>query len=174
PLSAAVLKARLSKPGFNGTVSYVETVSGLPNSDQRDGEIVDVAPGVDVEVYASGLRNAYGLVLTTKGHLYATDNGPNIGFGPASTGPHTQIADPYDDDELNLVEWGNYYGSPNRNRGRYDSRQDIYYAGLHGPPSIPNTLFQMISWLPPSSDGIDEYRANTFQGQMRGSLIAQK
>lgn len=174
PLSAAVLKARLSKPGFNGTITYVETVSGLPNDDQRSGEIVDVVPGVDVEVHASGLRNAFGLVYTSKGRLYATDNGPNIGFGPASTGPHTQSSDPYDDDELNLIEWGNYYGSPNRNRGRTDERQNVYYAGVNGPPSIPNALFQMISWLPPSSDGIDEYRSNTFQGQIRGRLISQK
>ena len=45
---------------------------------------------------------------------------------------------------------------------------------MNGPPSIPNALFQMISWLPPSSDGIDEYRSNTFQGQIRGRLISQK
>jgi len=174
PLSAAIVKARLSKPGFNGAVTYVETATGLPNDDQRYGDLVDVAPGVDVELHASGLRNAYGLVYTTQGRLYATDNGPNIGFGPASTGPTTQSTDPYDDDELNLIEWGNYYGSANRNRGRGDSRQNVYYAGFRGPSSIPNTLFQMISWLPPSSDGIDEYRANTFQGQMRGNLIVQE
>jgi len=174
PLSAAIVKARLSKPGFNGTVTYVETVGGLPNDDQRDGEEVDVAPGIDVAVHAAGLRNAYGVVYTTHGHLYATDNGPNVGFGPASTGPHTQAADPYDDDELCLVEWGNYYGSPNRSRGRTDARQNVYYAGLSGPPSIPDTLFQMIAWLPPSSNGIDEYRADTFGGQMRGELIVQR
>ena len=174
PLSAATLKARVSKAGFNGTVTYVETDGGAPNADQRDGEIVDVAPGVDVEVHAAGLRNAFGLVYTTKGRLYATDNGPNIGFGNASLGPSSQGPDPYDDDELNLVEWGNYYGSPNRSRGRSDLRQNVYYAGLHGPPSIANTLCQMIGWLPPSSDGIDEYRADTFQGQARGNLIIQE
>lgn len=174
PLSAAVLKARLSKPGFDGAVHYVETAGGLPNDDQRYGDLVDVAPGSDVEVHAAGLRNAYGLVFTTKSRLYATDNGPNIGFGPASTGAYTQSTDPYDDDELDLVEWGNYYGSPNRNRGRTDDRQNVYYKGLGGPPSIPNTLFQMISWLPPSCDGIDEYRSNAFEGQLRGALIVQE
>src|SRR5262245_11037283 len=173
-LSAAVLKARLSKPGFDGAISYVETQTGLTNNDMRYGEIVDVAPGADVAVQAAGLRNSYGLLYTTQGRLYATDNGPNIGFGPTSTGPQTQSTDPYDDDELDLVESGNYYGSPNRNRGRTDPRQNVYYAGLHGPPSIPNTLSQMISWLPPSSDGLDEYRANTFQGQMRGDLVIQE
>lgn len=174
PLSAAILKARLSDPSFNGTITYVDTLSGLPDNDQRDGEEVDVAPGIDVEVHAAGLRNAFGLVYTTQERLYATDNGPNIGFGPASTGPQTQSSDPYDDDELNLVEWGNYYGSPNRSRGRTDPRQNVYYAGLSGPPSIADTLFQMIAWQPPSSDGIDEYRADTFAGQMRGELIVQR
>lgn len=174
PLSAAVLKARLSEPGFDGAVQYVETVSGLPNDDQRYGDIVDVVPGSDVEVHAAGIRNAFGLVFTTKSRLYATDNGPNIGFGPASTGPDTQGTDPYDDDELNLVERGNYYGSANRNRGRTDGRQNVYYKGLGGPPSVPDTLFQMIAWLPPSCDGIDEYRSNTFDGQIRGNLIVQE
>lgn len=174
PLSAAILKARLSKSGFAGAVHHVETASGLPNDDQRSGELVDVAPGVDVAVHAAGLRNAYGLLYTTTGKLYATDNGPNVGFGPASTGANTQSSDPYDDDELNLVERGNYHGSPNRSRGRTDPRQDVYRAGLAGPASIPEAFFQMIGWLPPSSDGLDEYRADTFQGQMRGQLVVQE
>jgi len=174
PLSAAVVKARLSKPGFNGAVTYVETLTGLPNNDQRFGDLVDLAPGVDVELQAVGLRNAYGLVFTTQGRLYVTDNGPNIGFGAASTGPNTQSTDPYDDDELDLVEWGNYYGSPNRNRGRTDPRQNVYYGGQSGPPSSANNLFQMISWLPPSCDGVDEYRSDVFGGQMRGNLIVQE
>jgi glucose/arabinose dehydrogenase len=174
PLSAAVLKARLSDPAFDGAITYVETATGLPNADQRFGHLVDVAPGKGVEVHAAGLRNAYGLVYTTRGKLYATDNGPNIGFGAASTGPSTESADPYDDDELDLVEWGNYYGSPNRNRGRTDPRQNVFYGGLAGPPSIPSTFTQMMAWLPPSCDGIDEYRADTFLGLIRGSLIVQE
>jgi len=174
PLSAAIVKAHTSKPGFQGAVQYVETLSGLPNDDQRSGELVDVAAGSDVTLHAAGLRNAFGLVYTTTGRLYATDNGPNVGFGAASTGSNTQSADPYDDDELNLIEAGNYYGSPNRARGRTAARENVYRAGLAGPLSIPETFFQMVSWLPPSSDGIDEYRADTFQGLIRGQLIVQE
>lgn len=174
PFSGAILKARLSKPGFNGAVHHVETVGGVPNDDMRSAAIVDVASGIDVEVHAPGLRNAYGLVYTTDRRLYATDNGPNIGFGASSTGPDTQGPDPYDNDELNLVEWGNYYGHPNRNRGRTDLRQNVFYFGITGPASIPDVFAQLIAWQPPSSDGIDEYRAATFQGQMRGNLISQK
>jgi glucose/arabinose dehydrogenase len=174
PLSAAVLKARLSKPDFNGAITYVETLTGLPNDDQLAGERVDVASGVDVEVHAAGFRNAVGLVYTTRGRLYATDNGPNMGYGPASTGPDTQASDPTDSDELNLVEWGNYYGFPNRSRGRSDPRQHIFRGGASGPASIPETFFQMVAELPSSSDGLDEYRAETFGGALRGDLIVQK
>ena len=175
-LSCAVLKALTSKPSFNGTITYVDAISGTSSNDQRFGQTANVANGVDIEVHAPGLRNPYGIVLTTTGRLYATDNGPNAGFGAASTGPTTQTStDPTDDDELNLVEWGNYYGSPNRNRGRSDSRQNVFYGGVQlGPASIPDTFTQMIGWVPPSSDGIDEYRSNTFQGQMRGNLIVQR
>jgi N-acetylneuraminic acid mutarotase len=174
PLSASVLKAWLSRPGFDGALGYVNTVGGAPNNDQRYGESVDVVPGIDVELHATGLRNAYGLVYTTKRRLYATDNGPNSGFGAASTGPTTEDPDPTCDDELILVEWGNYYGHPNRSRGRTDPRQNVYYLGIGGPPSIADVFTQMNGWLPASSDGLDEYRSDTFGGQMRGDLIVQE
>ena len=111
PLSAAILKAHTSRPDFNGEITYVETVSQVENNDQRAGSFVDVTPGSDVEVWAAGLRNAFGLAYTTKSRTYATDNGPNTIFGAASTGAATQDPGPYDDDEINLIEWGNYYGT---------------------------------------------------------------
>ena len=48
------------------------------------------------------LRNPYDLVYTTARRLYATDNGPNLGFGPASIGAVAQLPDPEDADELLL------------------------------------------------------------------------
>lgn len=77
----------------------------------------------DVEVYASGMRNAYDLLWHSNGLLYSSDNDadpsdsqscPNVAntFGCAcQTVPSTggnEIGD-----ELNLVEKGRYYGSPN-------------------------------------------------------------
>ena len=175
PLSAAVVKAETSKGmSFNGAINYVDSVGGAPNNNQVFGESVDVAAGVDVHVQAPGLRNAFGLVYTTKKRLYCTDNGPNNAFGAASTGPASETAGPTDSDELNLVEFGNYYGSANRSRGRYDQRQYIYYGGAAGPSSIPSVFKQQIIGLTSSTDGIDEYRANTFQGQMRGWLLVQQ
>ena len=173
PLAGALLIAHTSSPTFNGTIQYVETVSGAASDDQVDGGIVDVAPGVDVEVYASGLRNPFGITLSTRGVAYTTDNGPNIGFGAASTGATTETADPYDGDEVLRIEYGAYYGFANRNRGRYDDRQNVNYASSSGV-DIPEVFTQAFATVPSSTDGIDEYRADTFQGQMRGDLVTQK
>jgi N-acetylneuraminic acid mutarotase len=172
PLSAAIVKARTSKVGFNGTIKYLLTATGAESTNQVDGEIVDVAPGVDVEVQAPGLRNPYDFVYTVDGKLYATDNGPNSGFGAASTGPSSESPDPQDKDEILLIEHGNYYGSPNRGRGRYDARQNIYRNGTE--PSIPGEFVQTMKLVNSSMNGLDEYRASTFQAQMRGDLLAQK
>ncbi len=173
PLSAAILEARTSLPGFSGAVGYLDAVTGLPSTDQRFGEQALLAPGSQVLVQGAGLRNPYDLVYTTRRKLYATDNGPNAGYGPASTGPATQTpTDPDHPDELLLVEAGNYYGSPNRARGLFDARQHVY----HDPwgPSQPDTFTQTLVVLPSSQDGLVEYRSDTFDGSLRGELLAQK
>ncbi|HZM01304.1 MAG TPA: kelch repeat-containing protein, partial [Planctomycetota bacterium] len=172
PLSGAVIKARTSRPDFDGAVHYVKSSDGQPDDDQRDGELVELAPGSHVSAHAVGLRNPYDLVVTTGHRLYATDNGPNLGFGPASIGATTQLPDPEDADELLLIESGNYYGSPNRSRARFDPRQYVYRDPWMA--SLPDELSQPILTLPSSQDGIAEYRSGTFGGQMRGELLLQK
>ncbi|MFH0878989.1 MAG: malectin domain-containing carbohydrate-binding protein [Lentisphaerota bacterium] len=172
PLSAAILKAEITKPGFNGTVEYLDRVSGLPSTNQVYGGQAMVAPGVDVSVLAPGLRNPFDLILTTRGLLYAADNGPNNGFGPASTSASTQAADPEQDDTLNLILQDHYYGHPNRNRGLSDARQNVYYNNSQA--SIPGIFSQGLGEFLPSADGIDEYRSESFNGAMKGNLILQK
>ncbi|MBD2210372.1 PQQ-dependent sugar dehydrogenase [Nostoc linckia FACHB-104] len=184
PLSAAILKAEISKPGFKGNIKYVlqnplppgyEIPAGLtfdPADSQAFGDVANVVPGTNVSVYASGLRNPFGAVFTTKGLLYATDNGHNPDFGELSTSATTSIPAPGAPDELNLIKQGEYYGSANRNRGRTDDRQNVYY----GPdqPSIPGVYTAPLTTFASSTNGIDEYRATTFQSQLRGNLIAQQ
>jgi len=172
PLSAAILKAETSRPDFNGAITYVETVSGLPNDDARDGWMVDVAPGVHVGVHAPGLRNPFDLVYTTKRRLYTSDNGPNNGFGPELLGPASAGPDPVDTDELIYVEYGNYYGHPNPNRGRYDLRQWTHHFST--APEIPGVFKQTILPVSSSAVGIMEYRSETFSGQLRGNLLLQR
>ncbi|MEL7406854.1 MAG: malectin domain-containing carbohydrate-binding protein, partial [Cyanobacteria bacterium J06558_2] len=190
PFTAAILKAEITKPDFNGNIQYelpadfvvpaglnLTKPDGSPataEESQGFGGIVNVVPGVDVSVYASGLRNPYDLVFATNGIVYATENSANGGFGAESTGANTQ--QPFDGartilDELNLIEEGNYYGQPNRNRGRQDPRQNVYYY-FNDPSTADYTA--PIAEFQSSTNGIIEYRANTFGGQLKGNLITQR
>lgn len=172
PLSAAALLVQTSRPGFVGAVSYVDSLSGAPSTDQQDGLTAELAPGSDVRVSAAGLRNPYDLVYTTGGLLYATDNGPNVGGGAASLGPTSEAADPGEPDELLLLVDGGYYGHPNRCRGRDDPRQHVHRGRL--TPTLPGEFTQRITDLPSSSDGIVEYRSDAFRGALRGDLCVQR
>ncbi len=174
PLSGAVIKAEISRRDFNGQIVYVETASGAVNQDQVFGNIVDLDddPAIHVFSYGHGLRNPYDLVFTTQSLLFATDNGPNVGFGPASTGPSSQGPDPGHPDELCLIEFWRYYGHPNRNRGRFDYRQNVYHHEVD--PEIIGVFTQQITGYSSSTNGIVEYRSATFNQAMRGDLVAQR
>ena len=160
PLSSAILVADINAPDFDGDITY--SPSGPPTDDD-----VDQISG-DVAVYAPGLRNPYDLVLHSNGQIYATDNGP---MGGAFSISCTESGSPSSQaDELNLIEQGNYYGHPNRNRGRTDSRECVYHspeegsgAGFTGPIAV----------LPAhcSCDGIAEYTGTAFGGAMLGDLV---
>lgn len=172
PLSAAIVKVELTDPNFDGDLVYLETSGGAVNMDQVFGEVVDLAPGKSVSVHAAGIRNPLNLVLTTWGDLYAPDNGPNSSFGVASTSATSQT--PFhasDIDEIVRVEYGRYYGSPNRNRGRYNPIENKWFKSTDAEvPGFTQALTQVFS----SMNGLVEYRANTFNEQLRGDLIAQQ
>lgn len=161
--SAATLVAHLSRPTFNGAITYNALDDGTPNG------------GSGIEVFASGERNPYGLVLHSNGKLYATDNGPNGGYGAISTGcGANDFAKEFTTkDELNLLVKGGYYGSPNRKRAAVDgdTRQCIY----HPPTDISAAGYTApLLSLTSSTNGIIEYEADHFGGQLRGNLIASK
>ncbi|MEZ6017362.1 MAG: Calx-beta domain-containing protein [Planctomycetota bacterium] len=174
PLSGAILRAFTSRSGFNGDVAYLDRVALTLVDDQRYGGDAIVAPGVDVEVFAPGLRNSLDLLLHTNGYIYATDNGPNDPYGPASTGASTQGGNPHPwfPDELALIEYGNYYGHANRARGYDDPRQNVYRDTVE--PSIPHAFTQCLTEVDSSTNGIDEYRATAFNSQLRGQLVLMK
>jgi IPT/TIG domain/Glucose / Sorbosone dehydrogenase len=162
-LSATILVAHLGKPGFQGNITYSAPLDGVP--------ISGVGPN-GVEIFATGLRNPYGIVQHSNGHLYATDNGPNAGYGAMQTGCQgQQIADQTDVDELIRVVKGNYYGHPNSRRGATDPRQCVWRAS--SLPSGNGTTAPMMK-IPSSTDGIIEFETNHFNGQMRGNLIMSK
>lgn len=173
PFSGGILKAEIWRPDFHGEVQYVDRTTGAINMDQVYGADVDPIRGLDLYEYAPGLRNSFDLVYTTGNRIYATDNGPNPGFGPASTSATTQSqTDPNEGDELLRIEEDHYYGHPNRNRGRCDDRQNVYHD-LNGV-SVQGVFDQALTELTPSTDGIMEYRSEAFNGDMRGDIIVQK
>ncbi len=161
PTGGAILVADINASGFDGNITYSPPDIYSDTVQQTGG---------DVSVYASGLRNPYDVVWHSNGRLYNTDNGPNAGYGPPSTGCSTQgSSDAGALDELNLIEAGNYYGHPNRNRGFSDARQCVYHAGTE--PSTVDYTAPIEANLPASSDGLAEYTSGVFGGQMQGNLL---
>ena len=172
PLSAAILTASLGRASFNGAVSYVDTKTNLPSPDQNDSATATQVGTQDIRLHSTGLRNAFGIVWTTNGRLYGTDNSPNTGFGGASMTATTQMGDPVTPDKVLLLGKNHYYGHPNRNRGRFEPRENRYQSPWETP--LPELATPPISLLPSSRDGIDEYRATAFGGALRGSLLVQE
>jgi glucose/arabinose dehydrogenase len=161
PTSGAILVADIKAPGFNGNITY--------NPPNTYSDTVDQVSG-DVSAYAVGLRNPYDIVFHSNGKLYNTDNGANSGYGPPSTGCTTQgTTDAAALDELNIIVAGNYYGHPNRNRGRTDPRQCVWHPGTD--PSGSGYTAPIEANLPASSDGLAEYTSARFGGQMQGDLL---
>lgn len=156
PLSGAIVGAPYLKEGFNGHVKY---------SNYNDLKTTDVTSG-DVYVYAAGFRNSFGLIRSPiSGLVYATDNGANEGFGPASTSCSSQGSDPNVQDSLFVVDQGSYYGHANRNRGRYDGRQCAWRG-----EGTSSAMASMVS----STSGIMQYTGNAFGGQLKGNLFLSK
>lgn len=153
PLTGAVVVAKLSKgAAFNGNVKY--------NQYTDPGTCKKTAG--DVEVYAPGFRNSFGLTMMTNGEIWGTDNGGNFGYGDVSTGCNTNA--PFSTkqyDEINKIVQGVYYGHPNRNRG---GSQCIYQGG-EGKPATT-----VVS----STNAIMEYTSNVFSGSLKGELVFGK
>jgi len=155
-----MLVAHVSDPAFDGVLTY---------DAEDDGNLVG---GVgSVEVFASGLRSAYDFIFHSNGRLYATDNGPNLTYGDTSVSCTTSIPDVQEQDKLNLIVQGGYYGHANRKRGENDPRQCVWRSAHEASDAdytAPLTL------LPASSNGIVEFQGSHFGGQLRGNLVIAK
>jgi IPT/TIG domain/Glucose / Sorbosone dehydrogenase len=160
-LTAAVIVAYISDPDFNGFLKYDKSEEG------------DIIEGNGVEVFATGLRNAFGLVLHSNGYLYATDSGPNYGYGDMMTGcgPNDFIPDEQTSDELCLVEQGRYYGHPNAHRGKTDPRQCKWRSNLEVSDA---EYTSSLANIPSAMGGVMEFQSSHFDGQLRRNLIMCK
>ena len=121
--------------------------------------------GGPVQVYASGFRNPYDVVVTERGSMYTFQNGPDpdIGGLPVGEGPAARCTNELRDggrrgaDTLHLVEHGGYYGHPNPSRAECD----------YVPARKRGALLLSRS----STNGIAEYLASNLGGRLRGNLI---
>ncbi len=140
-LSAAILRIDLSRLGPGGW------------------DVSTQGPG-PVEVYASGFRNPYDLLLASDGHLYVTDNGPNRTWG----GPPKDCSDrPVEGgetsmDTLHRVSEGTFGGHANPSRKQCRTLR-------HSDKSAALVFFGT------STNGLAEYSASTFGGAMKGDLL---
>lgn len=155
PLSAALLVAPINEPGFDGAITWA--------CDRKDPSKCKQSGGSSVKVFASGVRNCFGMVLHTNGFYYATDNGPNNSdeYGKRSTSCTTDADDKgWGDKLLKVTDGANqYFGHPNRARGQTDPRQCVAYK-RGGPLGTGVTREAYDFTVPPSHNGVVEIMSN--------------
>ena len=183
-LSAATLEINLSTigdstydlPTLDGPADQHDPFGGHDGLNQA--KLVKNGP---VQIFASGLRNAYDIVLTESGRIYVWDNGPNTGWGGT---PGNNCSDGISNagtkhqDGLHLISKGYYAGHPNPTRG---SKGNTFggQTPIEGPEDseqcvykTPGTNDGSLTTNNPSTNGLDEYTATNFAGAMQGDLLA--
>lgn len=192
-LSAAILSVDLNAIG--------ETTYDLPTLDDEDrpGENdfndpfggndgknqAKLVPGGPVQVYASGYRNPYDVVLTESGKLYSIDNGSNAGWGgiPIGSGANAtnQVSEPgiTEKDNLHLVTQGSYAGHANPTRANLNNTFNA--SNPQSPISVANPIEGTylpagagdgaLAIFPASTNGLTEYTGSNFGGDMKGDLL---
>lgn len=121
------------------------TSNSQPETHANAASILRVSPdGSNLEVFATGIRNAYDLAFNSHNDLFATDNGP-AGFEPTPG------------DELNYIVQGGNYGFPK------------YYEY---PPLDSHTLGPVIVFPAHASpDGITFYTGHQFPAEYRDNAF---
>lgn len=170
----------LDDPNRPGAVDSNDPFGG----DNGNNQAV-IVPGGPVQVYASGFRNPYDVVISSKGVMYSDDNGHNAGQGdvPVNEGPGGTCTNGINEpgvtgpDSLHVVTPGYYGGHPNPTRGNkantFNGQSPIGAANpiecdyqLAGSAARP-----VLATDPSSSNGIAEYTASNFGGAMKGDLL---
>ena len=197
-LSAAVLVADIPKwkadpASFHGDVA--SPIGEFKDEFYARKEQELGRPFTEVQVYASGLRNTYDGVFHSNGSLYATDNGLGVtGTAP----PVPRLGDPTDRDDttlfgdvsqdnpgkqpdlLNRIVEGEYYGHPNPYRDEvvfkdgsfqgFDNTDNVLSNDLPSShPEYKEPFFNL--GFNRSANGIIEYTADNFFGQLQGDLL---
>ncbi len=137
-----------------------------------------------VQIFSSGWRNVYDVLITENGRFYTFDNGPNGGWGAAPTSciyTQEEAGQTYHDN-LHLISEGYYGGHPNLTRANrantFNSTnpQTPIPVGMENPIEcqylIPELEDGAIMTIPYSTNGLAEYTASNFGGAMQGNLLA--
>ncbi|RLM64209.1 malectin domain-containing carbohydrate-binding protein [Halorubrum sp. Atlit-26R] len=151
-----------------------------------------------VQVYSSGYRNPYDLVLSADDQLYVIDNGPNGGWGgqpvnEGSSGVCTNAPNEPGDstgDQLHLATEGSYGGHPAPIRANptgadiYDADGNVIFDINASNSPVPASAVNPVEcdYQSPDEDnslgdtfgwtgGIEEYTASNFGGAMQGDLL---
>lgn len=141
-----------------------------------------LVPGGPVQIWSPGYRNPYDVVLTRAGRLYTIDNGPNGGNGGLPAGCTNSFVDGGETflDHLHYIPHQGFYGGhPNPTRG---STANTFNASNPQSP-VPDADPDQCTYHAPGEDGslatfkgstngIIEYTAANFGGEMNGDLLA--
>jgi len=171
----------------------------LPFGGQDGVNMAKVVENGPVQVYSSGYRNPYDLVLSEDDQLYVIDNGPNGGWGgqpvdEGSSGICTN--EPNEDgsystgDQLHLATEGSYGGHAVPIRANptgadvYDENGNVVLDIDSSNSPVPASEVNPVEcdYQDPTEDnslgdtfgwtgGIEEYTASNFGGEIQGDLL---
>lgn len=151
------------------------------NDGKNQGMLVAGGP---VQIYSTGWRNNYDVIITQAGRMYSFDNGPNSGWGGPPANCANTVSEPgsADCDELHIVTEGYFAGHANPTRGSRSNTfnasnpQSPVPAGMENPIECiyqesddrPGAITSVCS----STNGICEYTASNFNNALKGNLLA--
>ncbi len=160
-----------------GTVDSNDPFGGNEGKNQA---ILD--PDGPVQVYSPGWRNAYDVLIDSQGRIYTVDNGPNGGYGGFPDVDCSNALVPGGAsylDGLHLISGPGYYGGhPNPTRG---SMSNTFNPSNPQSPVASENPTECVFEAPgsngamalfsSSTNGIAEYTASNFSGEMQGDLL---
>ncbi|MFK8075575.1 MAG: choice-of-anchor D domain-containing protein [Granulosicoccus sp.] len=173
---AAIGNTTYDLPTLDGPADQYDPFGGHDGLNQAK-----LVAGGPVQIFASGLRNAYDIVYTESGQFYVWDNGSNTSWGGS---PNNTCLNTIDNggnkypDGLHLISQGYYAGHPNPTRGNkantFGGQSPVEVA--ENPEEctfkIPGKGDGSLTTNIESTNGMVEYTASNFSGSMKGNLIA--
>ena len=165
PLSGAIMRVNL---GAAESVFPVELTQPGPDFAGTDA----LVPGA-VELYATGVRNGFGLTFDASGGLYLTDQSADGGSAPRPLGERGPegVTGNIGADHLHRVGAGEYLGQPNISRGEFVLNDGSDYETPVASPGYvaPVHVFGIHN----SATGLVEYSGDLFP-DLEGWLLVGK